>query len=170
MQTTPLQNNYRPTGLLQGPQGPPGPSGPPGPPGVVSGLMVATICQPLGATGVVYRDPYGYYTLIWNHVNYTLYYSVLQTNFYGSSSVQAAVLIQNAPALLLNQVGTADPSAKYFYQAVQKNATVALYTIAAPDLHTARITLVGGETVSPLFEFTVMRTQTHLVSSGRRYE
>ena len=107
MQTTPLQNNYRPTGLLQGSPGPPGPTGQQGPPGIVSGLMVATICQPLEA-------------------------------------------------------GTAAPSAKYFYQAVQKNATVALYTIAAPDLHTARITFVGGETASPLFEITLMRTQTHL--------
>ena len=82
-------------------------------------------------------------------------------NFYtGSTAVMASVLTQVA--------GSSSPTSTYHYKDVKQGVSELLYTIS--DLNTSRIMMTAASGItSPVFEFLIVRTQTHIVWSSRKY-
>ena len=137
-----------------------GMEGPPGPPGVADGLTLSSGRLPLNS-GVLYVDPY--FQLLFTKVDATsgsIDYVVTGANFWGASAVISSVVS--------TQAGATVPTSEHHNKIVYQGVSVRLYAFS--DLHTSRIMMTAASGVtSPVYEFLIVRTQTHIVWSARKY-
>ena len=132
-------------------EGPPGPGGP-----VADGLTLSSGRQP----GVLYVDPGGYFQLQFIKIDASsgsINYIMTAANFWGATAVMTSVLTQVA--------GSSSPTSTYHYKDVKQGVSELLHTIS--DLNTSRIR--GQRYNKPRLEFLIVRTQTHIVWSARKY-
>ena len=105
-------------------------------------------------------------SLYWDRIGNNIRYAVISSSglFYGSDSVITNIILTAAA-----NSGAVTPQGSFHYNLVRNGVLETLYNTPG-GLSTARITMTAGSgATSPLFEFVVSRTGTHIVCSARKY-
>ena len=159
---------------LQGPpgeQGNEGPAGPQGPPGVADGLTLTLSRRGISDSGVIF-GPYSIasdgssLSLYWDVAFSNVRYAVISSSnlFYGSDSVITNIIMTAATSS-----GATTPQGSFHFLPVRNGVLETLYNTPL-GVSTARVTMTAGSgATSPLFEFVISRTATHITCSARRY-
>ena len=154
-----------------GEQGGEGPEGPPGPPGVADGLTLSMTRRALNDSGVLYGpmsigSDGSSLSLYWDVAFSNVRYAVISSSglFYGSDSVITNIILTAATSS-----GNTTPQGSFHFLPVHDGVLETLYNTPL-GVSTARVTMTAGSgATSPLFEFVISRTGTHITCSARRY-
>ena len=103
-------------------------------------------------------------SLYWDRIRNNVRYTSNSNLFYGSDTVIANIVMTAA----VNS-GAVTPQGSFHYNVVRNGVLETLYNTPL-GLSVARITMTAGSGASsPLFEFVISRTGTHITCSVRKY-
>ena len=105
-------------------------------------------------------------SLYWDVINSNVRYAVISSSnlFYGSDGVMTFLLLFHSVS-----AGPSTPEGSFIYKNVRNGALETLYPTAG-GVSSARVTMYAGSgATSPVYEFLISRTLTHITCSARKY-
>ena len=153
----------------QGDQGNDGAVGPPGP--GVDNLTVSLSRRALNDSGILFgphqiSSDGSSLSLYWDVIGSYVRYAVISSSnlFYGSDSVLTFLLLFNSVS-----AGPSTPEGSFIYKPVRNSVLETIYPTAG-GISVARINMSAGSgATSPVYEFLISRTLTHIVCSARTF-